>query len=866
MQKGLATPYRSPKRAVAIVLLVFLVLTCIALVVSAQSLRGRIDAVRAADSDNMGWLISQLDVDYKAILLAAKGYVIATRDPSLNEITSADDFDDVRFKFDIFYSRVDTVLAAMTRYDLPAELAKALDQLREARASLTTTIDAITTPDRDKVLAFTTELQQSAELIRDVTVFSLQYQVGQTKAARTLEKAHLQRFWLQSIFLLVVMISASLLAARLWRELERHTAWMHRASGTISKVIQATLNAVIVTDLDGRILLANAAASDIFRVPAEAMLGENIGDLMVPDHMRAKHEAGMHRFRTTGKKKIVGAGPVRLDARRPDGSDFQAELSIATDTDLDGNPILIGFIRDISDIVAAENKLREARDEAERHADAKTMFLATMSHEMRTPLHGVTASLDLIDADRLTEEDRQLLRTAQDCSDRALEQINNVLDITRLGERRDDGETFRPAVIAREIASELSPLAKENGNLLDLQITGVGVEECYIGSPGAFSRALYNLVGNALKFTREGRVDLHLTFDDGHSGDGKLTVEVIDNGPGIAPEDHERIFREFETGRPGELFGPQGTGLGLPIVRIAVQHLGGTLGLESAPGKGSRFSFKIPLRPAPKEQHTDQTRPAEPLFSDDVTSTQTALDVLVVDDSEVNLGLMCEIVRRLGHRPAMARNGQEAIDVANQTAFDVILMDVSMPVMRGDEATRRIRKAGLSRRAFIAAVTAVSDPERTLDLHEAGMDAVLTKPTKRADIANLLAVATATKQPSDHHQPVMSASHYAGVLDALEPMFGEAKARELMTAALADIPPEIIQSDPLHQVTEALVDALHKAAGSTAVVGLNELSSHLLEAERAADRGDLEALNRQREKIGKALSDCQDALGLGNVA
>lgn len=865
MQKGLATPYRSPKRSVAIVLLVFLVLTCIALVISVQSLRDRIDAVRAADSDNMGWLISQLDVDYKALLLSTKSYIIATRDPDLDDITQPGGFEDVLFKFDIFYSRVDTVLATMTRYDLPDDLATALDRLRDARTELTTRIDAITVPDQDQVLAFTQALTRHKGLVRDVTVLSLQHQVQQTKTARTLERTHLQRFWFQSIFLLVLMISASLLAARLWRELETYTAWMRRASGTISKVIQATLNAVVVTDLDGRILLANAAASDIFRVPADDMLGQNIADLMVPDHMRDQHEAGMRRFKTTGRKKIVGAGPVRLDARRADGSDFQAELSIATDNDLDGNPILIGFIRDISDVVAAENKLREARDEAERHADAKTMFLATMSHEMRTPLHGVTASLELIDADRLTEEDRQLLQTAQDCSDRALEQINNVLDITRLGERRDDGETFRPAVIAREIAGELSPLARENGNILDLQISGPGAETCYMGSTGAFSRALYNLVGNALKFTREGRVDLVLAFTDAHTGDGTLTVNVIDNGPGIAKEDHERIFREFETGRPGELFGPQGTGLGLPIVRIAVQHLGGTLGLDSAPGQGSRFSFAIPLRPAPEVQQIQDAPPSDDDTSDTVTPADRKLDVLVVDDSEVNLGLMCEIVRRLGHRPEAARNGQEAIDVAARTEFDVILMDISMPVMRGDEATREIRKTGRSHRAFIAAVTAVSDPERTLDLHEAGMDAVLIKPTKRADIANLLAVVAATSTPLEPHQPISADPDYAGALDALEPMFGKDKARELMIAALADIPPEIATVDRFHEVPEGLVDGLHKAAGSTAVVGLSSLSAHLLNAERAAERGDLATLNAHCQKIAQEARTCRDALGLEGV-
>jgi CheY-like chemotaxis protein/two-component sensor histidine kinase len=492
------------------------------------------------------------------------------------------------------------------------------------------------------------------------------------------------------------------------------------------------------------------------------------------------------------------------------------------------------------------------------------MFLATMSHEMRTPLHGVNAALELMDAESLSPEDRDLLRTALECSDRALEQVNNVLDITRLGERRDEGDTFGPAAIARTIIGELSPLARENRNRLGLEITGRGADALYMGAPDAFSRALYNLLGNALKFTRDGQVDLKLEFATAESGEGVLTVHVMDTGPGIAPEDHERIFREFETGRPGELFGPQGTGLGLSIVRIAVQHLGGTLTLDSAPGKGSRFSFEMPLRPAPAGHAGDQGHRAPDPVSQPAAAPVRALDVLVVDDSEVNLGLMCEMVRRLGHRTAMARNGREAVDAATAKAFDVILMDVSMPVMRGDEATRQIRKSGLSRGALIAAVTAACDTARRVELHEAGIDAVLVKPTKRADIADLLAIAAGGPAPAGHAPEGTGAdrTHCTELLAQLEPMIGQNRARELMRAALDDIPAQMLEGEPLQDVPEELTEQLHKAAGSTAVVGLTALSGDLLTAERAAVAGDVAGLNAQRDRIAQQLRDCRKALAL----
>lgn len=221
MTEGLTSPYPSAKRSVAIALLGFLVLTCVALVISAHSLRERIDAVRAADSDNLGWLISQLDVDYKAIQLATNHYIIGTSSEPQRGGPGDGNFDEVRYKFDIFYSRVDTVLASLSRFDLSGDLAAALNALGEERASLTETIEAISTPDGAQVHAFAEDLRQREDLIRSVTTMSLQYQVGQTKTARTLEKAHLQRFWLQSMFLLALMISASLLALRLWSELEK---------------------------------------------------------------------------------------------------------------------------------------------------------------------------------------------------------------------------------------------------------------------------------------------------------------------------------------------------------------------------------------------------------------------------------------------------------------------------------------------------------------------------------------------------------------------------------------------------------------------------------------------------------------------
>jgi PAS domain S-box-containing protein len=600
--------------------------------------------------------------------------------------------------------------------------------------------------------------------------------------------------------------------------------------------------------MDGKILMVNSAAGEMFGMPEKDMPGRNVAEVMVPDHLRSQHEASMTRFVETGEKRIVGAGPVRLDAKRSDGSIFRAELSINTDTDLDGNPILIGFISDVSHIEVAEQKLKSARDEAQRLAEAKTMFLATMSHEMRTPLHGVIAALDLIEAKELSARDLNLVQIAQNCSERALRQINDVLDITRLGEGSEDNKPYRPLEMSREIVSELTPLATEKSSTLTLHVSGEGSEELYLGSPNAFSRAIYNLVGNAVKFTRRGHVDLFLDFLASENDGMVLSVRVRDDGPGIPPHDVKRIFQAFETGAPTDLKGPEGTGLGLPIAQRAVQRLGGTLSVSSAPGYGSEFSFDIPLKTAPRS-----AEPA-PRKKEPIPSEMRTLDVLVVDDASVNIELMRETVERLGHNVTTASDGLEAVKEAAEHAFDVILMDINMPVMNGIDASRRIREGGLSRSAHIVAVTAISEPERRSEIFAAGLNSILVKPTRYADIAALLASLGTT----DSERPEASANKAAPAAEApeelvagLEPLIGRVKAVDLIRRAFAEVPDDLLADTPDLPVTEALIDRLHMAAGVTGNVGFVTLSQELSRAERAARRGDAAKLAESRQRVSE---------------
>jgi PAS domain S-box-containing protein len=853
----------SSRRFTAFFLLILLVLSCAALVYSAQSFRDRLNDVRSSDSDNAGWLVSQLDVDHKALALAIDRTLMASAYPEYSMKSGG--LDGARLRFDIFYSRVNILLAALNREEIPLGLGERLLTLDDVRNQLAAELDAIADNDLDAVLRFAESVQQAAPLVREITTMSLQYHVAQSDRVREMEQSLLRRFWAQSILLLVLMVGSAFLALRLWRELEDRTVKMHRALDTVSRVFDVSLSAIVIADMDGRIQLANPAAAKIFGVPADQMVGLPLEQVMVPFGLREVHRRKMALHREDGHRTMIGAGPLRMDAVRMDGTPFHAEVSVVADSDLEGKPILIGFIRDISDFVAAEEKLLEARDEAQRHASAKTMFLATMSHEMRTPLHGLMASLDLLDGKALGAEDRALLQTARDCSDRALQQVNDVLEITRLGESTLGEVAFRPKDLAEDILRELTPMAVAKGTKLDLVLKGASADRLCLGLANAFSRALYNLAGNAVKFTDNGGVAITLTFDPEGANALRLRVEVSDSGIGIAPEDQDRIFAEFETVNALARGRDSGTGLGLPIVRLAVTRMGGTLSLRSAPGEGSVFSFEIVLPIAPDLPDLQMKEVDIVNANTQDLKQETHLDVLVVDDNAVNVSLMSKMVQRIGHRTAQATDGLQAVAMASGKAYDIILMDVSMPVMDGQEATRIIRSSGLSSKSVIIGVTAFSDGDRQAELTAAGMDSVLTKPVNTAELSKAMMrewdkrhSGTEVDGEASAEAVTDSSGDFAQALSQLQEMLDREGALRFLGQALteAEKTTQLLLDADIDLGTAA--DRIHSTAGSTAVVGFSQLSRLMAQAEDAARAGDKSALkglySPLREKVDQELA------------
>jgi PAS domain S-box-containing protein len=821
--------FNTTKRLTAQILLFLMLISSIALLVSAMAFQERLDAIRSANTDNGGWVVAQLEVDHLGLMQKLDDAVLQLR-PQINAPLTPENLAQVKREFDIFYSRIDIFTSTLQRMKASEALLAQVDRLRITRERLANRIDAITVSDPQALDAFRDAVLRSYPMVRDITVAGLQEITTETTRVRQEEKRLFVRFFVQSLVLFVLMAIGAVLAVRLWRELERRTAETGRIAAMLATAFNSTLNAVIVTDPQSRILYSNARAHRILGYTSEELQTMRADDIVVPGaHDTADHDS---------VEDLIGKGSMLGACRNAVGREIPVELSLVTDHDISGQPIIIIFIRDVSAQFEAASNLREALQQAEQAARAKSMFLATMSHEMRTPLHGLMASLGLIEEAQMSPENRALLKTARDCSARALDQVDDVLELTRLGESTETPVLFDPARIAADIVDELQPLALKSNNRIELITQGAFGAHRFEGLPSAFSRALYNLAGNAVKFTKSGVITIRLSLAGHAPEDLNLTVEVEDTGVGIAPENQKRIFESFETVGRSEVNSTMGTGLGLPIARLAIERQGGALDLVSTPDVGSRFFFTIPLRlsQAPEQGLTPPPSDARIEIQD------TPRRVLVVDDNDINLTLMTEMVRRMGHHPETAVNGQEAVDKAQAEAFDVILMDFSMPVMDGPTAAATIRKSGgPSARTVIIGVTALIGAH-TGEGQASAMDNVLTKPVSQQHLARAIrdtrrdhSHAESAKEPAE--PPLTESRESASAMQDLSALVGPDTAVRLVRATLGDaelafaamINPDLSLDDK--------AQIIHKAVGSTGFIGLEELTETLSEAETLARDG-----------------------------
>lgn len=476
---------------------------------------------------------------------------------------------------------------------------------------------------------------------------------------------------------------------------------------------------------DYRYMMWNETAEQLFHMPAESILGFTDWDVFAPE------EADF--FRKTDERVMRDGKVVEIaeESVTHGNRTWYAHTLKVPIYDAEGKPsILLAITEDITLKRESEANL-QAKLAAERANEAKSEFLANMSHELRTPLNSIMGLTQLLKATRLTSEQREMLAVMHQASDLLLTTINDVLDISKIEARQMVLEeiAFDLPQAVKDAVIMLRPLAQQKGLKLLCHMPDEQMPEM-LGDPVRLVRVLTNLIGNAIKYTHQGQVEVNLQWSEVTDGSVMVECSVTDTGIGIAPEKHALIFDQFSQADTSTTRKYGGTGLGLAITRQLVEMMGGTITVRSALDEGSCFTITIPMQPAHAKTHvTANNQHPQTLPTTLLKASQAR--VLVAEDNPLNQLFMEKMLEGFGFRNVtMAANGKLALDQYFAHDFDLLFLDCHMPEISGYDVARTIRdvEKDSGKHIPIVAMTAnVLFDERDKCM-EAGMDEYIGKP------------------------------------------------------------------------------------------------------------------------------------------
>ncbi|MBL8385476.1 MAG: PAS-domain containing protein [Burkholderiales bacterium] len=621
-----------------------------------------------------------------------------------------------------------------------------------------------------------------------------------------------------------------------------------------------------------------------------ALLGLPAGSIAPGDSMEKY-------YRLNAERGEYGAGDVdelvrsRVAlARRAEAHCFERTRADGTVIEVRGTPAPGGgFVTVYTDVTARREESRrlvEAREHAESAARAKSDFLATMSHEVRTPMNGVLGIAELLLDTALSAEQRDYVETIQRSGHALLEILNDILDLSKIEAGKLDIEAvaFDPVTALNDVVALSAPRASSKGLLLAGDVDAAVPRDVF-GDPGRLRQVLTNLVGNSIKFTEGGEVRVAARVVSEVEDEIMLAYTVTDTGIGMTPEQQQKLFQPFSQADASTTRRFGGTGLGLAICLRLVQAMGGAFAVRSAPGEGSTFEFTLRCKRAPAGASRAEAAEAR-------AAVRFRGRVLVVEDNAVNMKVARATLKGFGLEVVEAENGSLALDRIARETIDLVFMDMHMPVMDGLEATRRVRAAeahgALAGRRPIVAMTANVMSDALQTCREAGMDDFLPKPFARRQMIEVLskwlpedAPGGAAPGPEAGPAPVAAAPAAVGTAGTAE-AHGDAGAAidravfAQLAETMADELPALVAD--FIETTAAMLDALaaadpvadlatatrqaHTLKSSAAMVGAMRLSALARALEANGKRGDLGGLAGAVAGLREEFADVERSLAV----
>ena len=782
---------------------VVLILLAVQAVRLGKDVQSRIEALSSAATDNLQWTLSQAEVDYLKYRLAAM------------QTNDADDLVRLRRQFDIYYSRIATFRESAfysgIRDNKEGELS--LERLHRGMKAQAGLIDA----SDETLLSSLDELREMVVAdgndVRDLALIGVALQA---------ETAGDERVQLHDLFLNLAIVVITLTAALtltalmillLFRRGQKLAALQAREAARTEAMVTSSLDAILMADEAGRITAFNGAAEEIFDYSAQEAIGLPFEDLVpVKSEMFTDKQLPSELRETDGR--------IRMTARRKSGETLPVEVSL-TMSRSNGNEVLVSYVRDISRRLRAEEDLRRARDDALAGEKAKDKLLTVMSHEMRTPLTGILGSLDILDDLTPSSEQRKFLQAMRVSGELLLHHVNDVLELSRL-EAGAEPEAVAPFDLADLVAStcdSLQAAAAKNGNELSV-FCSLGATDCVLGRSRYVQQVLLNLIGNALKFTRDGAVSVDVMRTSGDT----IEFSVADTGQGIAADDLERIFDEFIMLDPSYKRGSEGTGLGLAISQRLVRTMGGEITCESEPGEGSLFTFAVPLPPSDLQQCPQRIGHEQ---------SRSGQKLLIIEDNDINRLLLEKMLGDFGHDVTSMSGGEDGIKALRTETFDLVITDISMPDIDGMEVLRRAREEHLADDTNIVALTAHAAEDDHSRILNAGFAEVLTKPIDRDALAGTIARHGRGGLDATKAAPPVPAHPDDSDIEQFVNAIGPDKAKHFLVEFCSDVRKLSDQLEQSEELTERHRQEAHRLAGSAAVLGLLELRASMLQLEEA---------------------------------